>query len=54
MNKNYIYLSHFLSESTPTYGKRDRFKIKQTSSIKNGDTANSYAFNLYLCFFLYI
>ena len=45
MNK-YIYLSHFLSESTPTYGKRDKFKIEKTSSIKHGDTANSYALNL--------
>ena len=46
MNKNYIYLSHFLSENTPTYGKRDKFKIKKTSSIENGDTANSHSLNL--------
>jgi kynurenine formamidase len=46
MNKNYIYLSHFLSESTPTYGKRDQFTIKRTSCIDHGDTANSHALNL--------
>ena len=46
MSKNYIYLSHFLSDSTPTYGKRDQFKIKKTSSIENGDTANSHALSL--------
>ena len=45
MNK-YIYLSHFLSESTPTYGNRDQFTIKRTSCIDHGDTANSHALNL--------
>ena len=45
MNK-YIYLSHFLSESTPTYGKRDQFTIKRTSCIDHGDTANSHSLNI--------
>lgn len=45
MNKKYIYLSHFLKPSTPTYGNRDRFSIIENSSIVKGDTANSFSIN---------
>lgn len=45
MNKKYIYLSHFLSPTTPTYGNRDKFSIKENSSISKGDTANSFSVN---------
>ena len=41
MNNNYVYLSHFLNKDTPTYGDRDKFTIKENSSISKGDTANS-------------
>jgi len=43
MNKKYIYLSHFLTPSTPTYGDRDKFSIQENSSISKGDTANSFS-----------
>jgi len=43
MNKNYIYLSHFLTPNTPTYGNRDKFSIQENSSISKGDTANSFS-----------
>lgn len=43
MNKKYIYLSHFLTQNTPTYGNRDKFSIKENSSISKGDTANSFS-----------
>lgn len=45
MNKKYIYLSHFLTPNTPTYGDRDKFSIQEISSISKGDTANSYSIN---------
>lgn len=45
MNKKYIYLSHFLSQDTPTYGNRDKFSLKEKTSILNGDTANSFLIN---------
>jgi len=43
MNKKYIYLSHFLTTNTPTYGDRDKFSISPNSSISEGDTANSFS-----------
>lgn len=43
MNKKYIYLSHFLTPNTPTYGDRDKFSIQENSSISKGDTANSFS-----------
>lgn len=39
--KNYIRLSHIISQSTPAYGDRDRVFIRDNSSILKGDTANS-------------
>jgi len=36
-----IYLSYILDEETPTYGGRDRFVCKKSSSIKGGDVANN-------------
>ena len=41
-NNNIIYLSHFIDRKTPTYGNRSKIIIDQTSSIKDGDTANSF------------
>lgn len=38
-----ICLSHLISQSTPSYGNRDRISIKANSSIQKGDTANSSA-----------
>ena len=46
MVDKHIYLSHFLSNDTPTYGKRDKFEIHKNSSIESGDTANSFSLNL--------
>jgi len=39
--KNNICLSHILSQSTPSYGNRDRIFIRDNSSIQKGETANS-------------
>ena len=36
-----FFLSHILSDKTPTYGNRDKFSVKVNSSIENGETANS-------------
>lgn len=44
-NDDIIYLSHFIDAETPTYGNRTIIKIDQTSSIKDGDTANSFSFS---------
>ena len=44
-NNNIIYLSHFIDRKTPTYGNRSKIIIDQTSSIKDGDTANSFSFS---------
>jgi arylformamidase len=38
---NLVYLSHPYSESTPSYGNRDRVKITPNSAISAGQTANS-------------
>jgi kynurenine formamidase len=38
---NIILLSHTYSNTTPTYGNRDMFKITTNSSISSGETANS-------------
>jgi len=38
---NFVFLSHTLAEKTPSYGNRDKFSIKQASSINGGDTANT-------------
>ena len=37
-----LILSHRIDANTPTYGNRDRFVLEKKTSIKNGDTANSY------------
>lgn len=39
--KNYLYLSHFLSEQTPLYRGEKNISIRISSSIKNGDSANT-------------
>ncbi|MFS2186998.1 cyclase family protein [Mucilaginibacter sp. Mucisp84] len=36
-----LRLSHLISQSTPSYGNKDRIIIRDNSSIKKGDTANS-------------
>jgi len=41
MTYKYIYLSHEISDTTPTYGNRDHFSKQYNTSIANGDTANS-------------
>ena len=37
----YILLSYNLNQKTPSYGKRDKFTVNETSQIINGDSANS-------------
>jgi len=39
--RNNIRLSYIISQSTPTYGNRDRIFIRDNSAIEKGDTANS-------------
>jgi kynurenine formamidase len=36
-----IRLSHIISQNTPSYGNRDKIFIRDNSSIKKGDSANS-------------
>lgn len=36
-----IYLSHFLSESTPLYGNGEGIKFSSDKNIKNGDSCNT-------------
>lgn len=36
----YIYLSHLLDNTTPTYGNEYNIRIEQSHSIENGDIAN--------------
>ena len=38
---NFVLLSHILNQSTPSYGNRDTFNVKEKSQITAGDTANS-------------
>lgn len=40
-NKKYISLSHWIDESTPSYGNQGGFSRNSISSIKKGKTANS-------------
>ena len=44
--KTILFLSHYLSNSTPLYANRDKADITVKSSISHGDTSNS----LSLCF----
>ncbi|MCK4358207.1 MAG: cyclase family protein [Candidatus Cloacimonetes bacterium] len=37
----YVLLSYYLNQKTPSYGKRDKFTVNETSQIINGDSANS-------------
>ena len=39
--KKTIYLSHVISQDTPSYGNKDSLVININSSIQNGDTANT-------------
>ncbi|MEO6454889.1 MAG: cyclase family protein, partial [Ginsengibacter sp.] len=39
--RNNICLSHIISQSTPAYGNRDRIFVRDNSSIRKGETANS-------------
>jgi arylformamidase len=41
MSSKYIYLSYFMDDKTPIYGGSKGIKIKDNSSIENGDTANT-------------
>ena len=43
---NYLFLSHILNMSTPSYGNRDRIEIFTNTAISNGKTANTSVFNL--------
>jgi len=36
-----IRLSHVLSETTPSYGNRDNFRVHKNSSISKGDSVNT-------------
>ncbi len=45
MRSKYIFLSHELSDKTPTYGNRDRLTITPNTKIVDGDTANSFGFS---------
>lgn len=38
---SYLFLSHILSKTTPSYGNKDSFIIHPNTSISNGDTANT-------------
>ncbi|NQT02644.1 MAG: cyclase family protein [Planctomycetes bacterium] len=40
-NHKLIRLSHILSETTPSYGNRDSFRVRKASSISNGASANT-------------
>lgn len=40
-NNNIIFLSHPLTEKTPSYGNRDKFIISKVSDISKGATANT-------------
>ncbi len=37
----FIYLSHILSENTPSYGSKDHFSVVPNTEIRKGDTANT-------------
>lgn len=39
-----VFMSHPLTEDTPTYGNRDKFTIKKNSEIVNGFGANTSTF----------
>ncbi len=41
MKNNFIFLSHFLEENSPSYGNRDKITIGSESQISQGDSANS-------------
>jgi arylformamidase len=41
MNTTYIYLSHCINETTPSYGNQDKFISEEKSSISKGRSANS-------------
>ncbi len=42
LNKNIIFLSHFINEATPVYGGDNNvIKIEKIRSISNGDTSNN-------------
>ncbi|MGI7160805.1 cyclase family protein [Campylobacter coli] len=40
MKNNFIYLSYFLDQMTPTYGNKEKIKLIKKSSIEYGDIAN--------------
>lgn len=40
MNQHWIFLSHLINSSTPTYGNRNRVELQKKSSISLGDAAN--------------
>jgi arylformamidase len=41
VSSRYVFLSHPLTKTSPSYGNRDRFSSEATSQIKSGDSANS-------------
>jgi arylformamidase len=45
MKSKYLFLSHNLSPSTPSYGDRDKLILNSNSRIDEGATANSFSFN---------
>lgn len=44
-NPEWLFLSHLLSESTPSYGDRSRFLREKTNSICEGHTSNNETWN---------
>lgn len=45
-NKNYLSLTHWINETTPSYGNQGGFTRSSLSSIKDGRTANSEHWSL--------
>lgn len=39
--RNNVFLSHIISQNTPSYGNRDHILIRTNSAIQKGDTSNS-------------
>jgi len=42
---SFLFLSHILSEDTPSYGNKDSFGIRPNTDISKGDTANTSAWS---------
>lgn len=40
---NFVYLSHFFSKNTPTFGNDDKIEINTKTKISKGDVVNMYS-----------